>query len=119
MPPHEPRTISSTGKLTQFIKKRKPKEAGDATNCLSCPIERKCNYSSVRLYKERQLDKGITDWPLHIVCPDIEDTFKTAGSDAAEKLLMTALAEDYDRSSTSDEKIKSRSWYGRCVGIGQ
>lgn len=115
MPPHEPRTISSTGRLTQFIGKRKPKEAGDATNCLSCPVERKCNYSSVRLYKERQLDKGITDWPLHIVCPDIEDTFKTAGADAAEKLLMTALAEDYDKSSTSDEEIKSRSWYGRCV----
>lgn len=114
-PYHAPRTISSAGKLTQFLKKRKPKEAGSATNCLSCPIERKCVYSSVRLYKERQLDKGETGWPLHIVCPDIEDTFETSGKDAAEKLLMGALAQDYDKTATPDKEMASRSWYGRCV----
>lgn len=115
IPPHHPRTISSTGKLTQFLQKRKPKEAGNATNCLSCPIERKCDYSSIRLYKERQLDKGQTDWPLDIVCPDIEDTFKTAGVEAAQNLLRAALAEDYDRNTATDAQIASRAWYGRCV----
>lgn len=114
-PPHHPRTITSSGNLTQFLQRRKPKEAGSATNCLSCPIERKCNYSAVRIYKERHLLNGKVDWPLDIVCPDIEDTYKISGIAAAEKTLMTALAEDYDKNSTPDNEIAARSWYGRCV----
>jgi predicted dehydrogenase len=114
-PPHHPRSITSSGVLTQFQGKRKPKEAGSATNCLTCPIERQCTYSAVRIYKEKQLDKGDTKWPLNIVCPDIEDTFKTSGMAAAEKQLMGKLAEDYDKNSTPDEKIASRPWFGRCV----
>ncbi|KAH8694926.1 putative NAD binding Rossmann fold oxidoreductase [Talaromyces proteolyticus] len=114
-PAHAPRTISSFGSLTQFRGKRKPKEAGSATNCVTCPIERKCNYSAVRIYRDRQLAKGDTEWPVDIVCPDIEDTFKTSGMAAAEKQLMEKLSEDYDKKSTPDEKIASRPWFGRCV----
>jgi hypothetical protein len=114
-PPHAPRTITSSGMLTQFLQKRKPKEAGNATNCLTCPIERKCTYSALRIYNDLQVAKGDTKWPVSIVSPDIEDTFKASGMGAAERLLKSKLAEDYDKASTPDEKIASRPWFGRCV----
>jgi predicted dehydrogenase len=114
-PPHQPRSISSSGNLTQFLHRRKPTGAGAATNCLACPVERECVYSAVRIYKERHLLKGLVDWPLHIVAPDIEDTFVASGTAAAEKLLMAKLAEDYDTASTPDSEISARAWYGRCV----
>ncbi|KAJ9255632.1 hypothetical protein DTO207G8_3022 [Paecilomyces variotii] len=114
-PPHEPRSISSMGALTQFRPQRKPAAAGTATNCLSCPAERVCNYSALKIYRDMHLAKGHTDWPVSIVCPDIEDTLTTSGAAAAEDLLLSHLRQDYDRAKMSDESIASRTWYGRCV----
>ncbi|KAJ5916304.1 Oxidoreductase N-terminal [Penicillium tannophilum] len=113
--PHFPRSISSAGSLTQFRRKRKPVEAGDATNCLSCPAEKDCNYSAVRIYNGRHLAKGHTGWPVDIVCPDIEDAFQGQGVKAAEAQLLAKLGEDWDVKIHSDAEIAARPWYGRCV----
>lgn len=113
--PHFPRSISSVGTMTQFRQKRKPVAAGNATNCLSCPAERDCNYSAVKIYNDRHLATGHTAWPVDIVCPDIEDVFRAQGGKAAESLLLSRLAEDYDRDTVLDSDIASRPWYGRCV----
>ncbi|KAL4739706.1 hypothetical protein BDV11DRAFT_215111 [Aspergillus similis] len=127
------RTVSSTGYLTQFTPSQKPPAAGSATNCTSCPIERDCMYSAVRIYRDNQLRKGKSGWPVKIVCPDIEDYLPsphgkdgngtendnletgTGGDlDAAEYHLLSTLQQDYD-DNTPDEIIKRRPWYGRCV----
>jgi predicted dehydrogenase len=113
--PHFPRSISSAGMMTQFRRARKPVAAGDATNCLSCPAERDCSYSAVRIYNDRHLATGHTAWPVDIVCPDIEDVFRVQGGKAAESLLLSRLGEDYDLDTVADENIASRPWYGRCV----
>ncbi|OQD77524.1 hypothetical protein PENDEC_c002G05166 [Penicillium decumbens] len=113
--PHFPRSISSVGSMTQFRRSRKPAAALDATNCLSCPAERDCNYSALRIYNDRHLAKGHTGWPVDIVCPDIEDVFKTQGSEAAESHLLSRLRDDYDLIKDADSDIASRPWYGRCV----
>ncbi|KAJ5748411.1 uncharacterized protein N7511_010107 [Penicillium nucicola] len=113
--PHFPRTISSTGTMTQFRPTRKPKAAGNSTNCLTCPIERDCNYSAVKIYNNRHLATGHTGWPVDIVAPDIEDVFRAQGSNAAETHLLSKLAEDYDKGTTPDSTIASKPWYGRCV----
>lgn len=113
--PHFPRSISSAGSLTQFRRARKPVAAGDATNCVSCPIERECNYSAVRIYKDQHLAKGHRKWPVDIVCPDIEDVFRAAGDTAAEEHLLSRLREDYDVRVQSDADIAAKPWYGRCV----
>lgn len=111
---HLPRLISSMGSRSQFRRSRKPAAAGAATNCLSCPMERECQYSAVRIYDDNRLAKGDTHWIEHIV-HDIEDLMKTADTETIRKKLRTKLSEDYDRLTTSDESIASRSWYGRCV----
>jgi predicted dehydrogenase len=113
--PHFPRSISSVGTMTQFRRARKPAGAGDATNCVSCPVERNCSYSAVRIYNDRHLVTGHIAWPVDIVCPDIEDVFRSRGSEAAESLLLSRLGEDYDKKTVADESIASRPWYGRCV----
>lgn len=113
--PHLPRTISSTGTLTQFRPTRKPTSAGTATNCLSCAASHSCLYSAPKIYNETHLAKGHTRWPVDIVCPDIEDIYTTQGSAAAEQHLLAKLAEDYDKSTDTDEHIASKPWYGRCV----
>lgn len=112
---HAPCSITSTGTLTQFRPSRKPKTAGTATNCLSCPAERECNYSALKIYRDMHLRRGLTEWPLNIVCPDIEDTLTAEGPDAAETQLLRRLGEDYDKNETPDAEIASRPWYGRCV----
>ncbi|KAJ5684194.1 Oxidoreductase N-terminal [Penicillium maclennaniae] len=113
--PHFPRSISSVGYMTQFKRSRKPVTAGDATICLSCPAERECNYSALRIYNDRHLAKGITGWPVDIVCPDIEDVVQTQGTAAAKEHLLEKLREDYEVGKNSDLDIASRPWYGRCV----
>ncbi|KAJ5918726.1 Oxidoreductase N-terminal [Penicillium verhagenii] len=114
--PHLPRSISSAGSLTQFRRARKPAAAGGATNCLSCPAERECNYSAVRIYNDRHLAKGHTGWPVDIVCPDIEDGYKgKGGAGAAQAQLLAKLGEDWDVRTHSDAEIAGRPWYGRCV----
>ncbi|EXJ86791.1 hypothetical protein A1O3_03745 [Capronia epimyces CBS 606.96] len=115
--PHLPSTISSTGAITHFRRARKPKAATPTTtNCLSCPAEPDCIYSAKKIYRDRWLRKEQdTGWPLKIVVPEIEDIVAVKGWDAAEERLMQKLAEDYDKTTTSDDTIASRSWYGRCV----
>lgn len=112
---HHPRTISSTGTLSQFTYANKPPNAGTATNCLSCPASSECNYSALKIYHDMHLSRGIRDWPVNIICPDIEDTYRIGGPEAAENDLLSKLAEDYDIQSTPDEDIAKRPWYGRCV----
>ncbi|KIW93692.1 uncharacterized protein Z519_05006 [Cladophialophora bantiana CBS 173.52] len=114
--PHLPSTISSNGAITHFRPARKPKAAGGATNCLSCPAEQDCIYSATKIYRDRWLRQAKdTGWPLKIVVPEIEDIVSTKDWNTAEEKLMQRLAEDYDKSSTPDNVIASRSWYGRCV----
>lgn len=114
-PPHLPRSITSMGSLTQFRPERKPAAAGTATNCLSCAAEADCNYSARKIYRDLHLARRITEWPVNIVCPDIEDTLHSSGMVAAEALLLGRLREDYDRMTTADADIAARPWYGRCV----
>ncbi|KAI9041296.1 Gfo/Idh/MocA family oxidoreductase [Aspergillus affinis] len=135
-PPHLPRSISSTGTLTQFRPARKPLAAGSATNCLSCPAEPECNYSALKIYRDMHVKQSIFDWPVNIVCPDIEDVIRPCTSSstenssptenpsspaaiaAAEIHLLKRLGEDYSRESMTDTEIASRPWYGRCVYDG-
>ncbi|KAH9886893.1 NAD(P)-binding protein [Xylariomycetidae sp. FL2044] len=114
-PPHLPTDVSSSGQLQYFKKSRKPKAAGNATNCLNCPAEKDCIYSSKRLYvsdRHQGLDTGNRHWPVNVVLPDIESFGGDMGK-TKEKLLST-LEEDYDE-STPKEVIDSRNWFGRCV----
>lgn len=114
-PPHLPATITSTGHLSYFRRSRKPPSAGAATNCLSCPVEPSCIYSAKKIYIERHLRHGKTDWPIKIVNPEIEDCYNALGADAAEAKLTASLAEDYDRDITPQATIDARPWFGRCV----
>ncbi|KAJ1334113.1 myo-inositol 2-dehydrogenase-like protein [Microdochium nivale] len=129
-PPHLPATVSSSGALQFFKKSRKPRGAGKGTtNCLSCPVEPECMYSSKRIYvggKHAGLETGNVGWPLSIVMPDIESFDGGGGSsgiagDAGDedsprkRELLKRLAEDYDASTTPDEEVKGRNWFGRCV----
>jgi predicted dehydrogenase len=111
---HLPRLISSMGSRSQFRRSRKPAAAGTATNCVSCPIERECQYSAVRIYDDDRLAKGDTHWLEHIV-HDIEDLVKVTNTETIRTTLRKKLSEDYDRSTATDDEIASRSWYGRCV----
>ena len=112
---HLPSTISSTGHITHFRKSRKPRRAGNATNCLSCPAAEECIYAAQKIYRDRWLRKERdAGWPLKIVVPEIEDIVASSGWDAAETKLMSRLSEDYD-SSTPKSEIEKRGWYGRCV----
>ncbi|KAK3703696.1 hypothetical protein LTR37_014274 [Vermiconidia calcicola] len=115
IPPHLPSNISSRGSLKQFRRAMKPKEAGEATNCLSCPIKETCMYSAPRIYHDRHLVKGNAKWPVEIVNPEIESMLTTSGLDAAKQALFESLAEDYDAATTPVQDIESRPWFGRCV----
>ncbi|KAL5120619.1 hypothetical protein ACEQ8H_001367 [Pleosporales sp. CAS-2024a] len=113
-PPHLPSHITSTGSRKFFRNARKPKQAGNATNCLSCPHEPDCIYSAKKIYVDKHLTQGITDWPVSIVNPEIEDIFKTKGKEAAVSKLLENLAEDYT-TTTPTAEIEARPWFGRCV----
>ena len=113
-PPHLPSYVSSTGSLLYFKKARKPTLAGDATNCLLCPAESECLYSANKIYVEGHLEGGNAAWPVSIIDPEIEDLFERDGKDAARKRLRERLAEAYD-TTTPQDVIDSRSWFGRCV----
>jgi hypothetical protein len=112
--PHLPSLITSTGSRQFFRKERKPKTAGNATNCLSCAYEPDCNYSAKKIYLERHLEKGNVGWPVKIVNPEIEDIYKTAGRDPAAKQLLNDLAKDYT-AETPVSQVEERPWFGRCV----
>ncbi|KAF2973478.1 hypothetical protein GQX73_g32 [Xylaria multiplex] len=114
-PEHLPTTVMSTGSLQFFRKSRKPKAAGNATNCLSCPVEHDCLYSSKRIYvgpKHMGVETGNISWPISIVVPDIENC--GGDIDKAKAAILPKLAEDYD-ASTPQEVIDSKNWFGRCV----
>jgi predicted dehydrogenase len=111
--PHLPSKITSTGHLGYFRKARKPKEAGNATNCFSCPIEKECVFSARDVYI-RRLEKGDMGWPVKIVAPDIEDVYRNRGKAAAVEKLTQALKEDYNEAMPKNEVAK-RNWFGRCV----
>jgi predicted dehydrogenase len=113
-PFHLPSTVRSTGSQRLYRKARKPRAAGAATNCLSCPIEPDCKHSSKNIYLKMHFDEGDLTWPVHVVVPDIEDVYAAKGKEAAKAKLLEALAEDYPP-DTPAEKIASRQWYGRCV----
>ncbi|KAL8805812.1 MAG: hypothetical protein Q9182_001724 [Xanthomendoza sp. 2 TL-2023] len=106
--------IASMGSLKYFKRSRKPGLAGDATNCLQCPAERKCMYSAKKIYQEKFLASANAGWPIHIVDPQIEDLFESKGMDWAAERLQTRLTEDYDN-NTPQEEIERRPWFGRCV----
>ncbi|TIA27433.1 putative NAD binding Rossmann fold oxidoreductase [Aureobasidium pullulans] len=111
---HLPKTITSTGALNQFKRSRKPNRAGEATNCLTCPYERDCQYSAIKIYDDARLAVGHTHWLNHVV-HDIEDTLQLSGVDAARRSLYANLERDYIKGVTPDGEIAKRPWYGRCV----
>ncbi|KAH0020870.1 streptomycin biosynthesis protein StrI, partial [Aureobasidium melanogenum] len=113
-PPHVPASVASFGSLKQFQQSRKPVDAGTATNCLQCPIEKTCTYSAPRVYYDNQLAKGNTDWPVNIVNPEIEACYNDYGKEAAKAMLFKTLEIDYDNHTPSEE-IHKRPWFGRCV----
>lgn len=111
---HLPARLSSNGSLKQFRRSYKPKAAGTATNCLSCPIKDSCQYSAIGIYHEKHLAKGKAKWPVDVVNAEIESIASTIGPEKAKETLMATLAEDYNE-NTPVQDIESRSWYGRCV----
>ncbi|KAI0206205.1 NAD(P)-binding protein [Astrocystis sublimbata] len=114
-PEHLPTSVASTGSLQFFRNSRKPKAAGNTTNCLNCPVEKDCIYSSKKIYVGKQhsgVETGNLRWPNSIVVPDIESCGGDMGK--AKEVMLSALAEDYD-SSTPQDVIDGRNWFGRCV----
>ncbi|KAA8905055.1 hypothetical protein FN846DRAFT_11759 [Sphaerosporella brunnea] len=104
--PHTPSTVSSHGSLVHYRPSQKPKKAGTATNCLSCPAAEECIYSAPRIYIHQNLEQRMnTGWPNKIVSPEIEDAPNMA---AAREQLLKELAKDGD---AADGKPR----YGRCV----
>ncbi|KAF2280311.1 NAD(P)-binding protein [Westerdykella ornata] len=112
--PHLPSHLTSTGSRTFFRKERKPKAAGDATNCLSCAHEPECQYSATKIYLDRHLKQGRTGWPVKIVNPEIEECYRTAGLEAASNKLLGSLKEDWS-AETPVSEVEARPWFGRCV----
>lgn len=103
--------------MQYFNKARKPTAAGDATNCLSCPIEESCQYSAKRIYlgKDlRGLATGNTNWPIDIVLPEIEECISKGGQAAGEAALLSKLSENYT-SETPESEVEAKPWFGRCV----
>jgi hypothetical protein len=112
-PAHLPTSVSSSGSLQYFKKSRKPVEAGNATNCLSCDYEASCQFSAKRQYVGSQMG-GRQDHFVSIVLPEIEDCVAAGGPEAGKKALLSRLGEDYDDSTPASE-ISKRNWFGRCV----
>jgi predicted dehydrogenase len=117
---HLPSTITSTGSLSHFRRARKPRAAGNTTNCLTCPLsDSGCAFSAKQIYRDRWLrGERDTGWPLKIVVPEIENLVSTSGWEAAEDALMRKLGEDYegtDATGKAVKRVQERSWYGRCV----
>jgi hypothetical protein len=113
---HLPKTITSSGSLKFFKRARKPAAAGNATNCMECPVSDTCIYSAKNIYYGKHLQIGDTGWPVKIAVPEIEDIYRNAGAEAATDRLMADLATDYGPlASASPATIDAWSWYGRCV----
>lgn len=111
--PHLPAYLTSTGSRKFFRQARKPKAAGNATNCMTCPHEQDCMYSAKKIYGEK-LEQGRTNWPVKIVNPKLEEMYRTAGKAAAMEQLHKDLSEDYNADTPAAE-VEARPWFGRCV----
>ncbi|KAJ7068132.1 streptomycin biosynthesis protein StrI [Mycena amicta] len=75
MSPSTPARVSSFGSLQHFKKSSKPLEAGSATRCLECPMEKSCAYSAKKIYLDA-VSRGHTGWPVSPIVdglPDIEN----------------------------------------------
>ncbi|KAJ6599208.1 hypothetical protein DFH09DRAFT_1130423 [Mycena vulgaris] len=75
MSPSMPSRVSSFGSLQHFRKSSKPAEAGSATRCLECPMEKDCAYSAKKIYLD-PVSRGKTGWPVSPLVdglPDIEN----------------------------------------------
>ncbi|KAF7313681.1 GFO-IDH-MocA domain-containing protein [Mycena chlorophos] len=75
MSPETPARVSSFGSLQHFRKSMKPAEAGSATRCLDCPMEKSCAYSAKKIYLDG-VTRGNTGWPVSTIVdgvPDIEN----------------------------------------------
>ncbi|RFU25796.1 hypothetical protein B7463_g10541, partial [Scytalidium lignicola] len=116
-PPHIPSSVTSAGSVKYFKKSRKPILAGSATNCVSCPAERTCQYSAKRLYHDKGLvqNDGGSRWAALLVAPEMEDCLSNNDLTGAQRMLLERLTEDYDVDITPAAKIDSRPWFGRCV----
>ncbi|KAF4338046.1 oxidoreductase [Fusarium beomiforme] len=113
-PTHVPKDITSSGSLQYFRKERKPVEAGNATNCLSCAYEPSCQFSAKRIYTGADLKGHQQDHFCEIVAPEIEDCIPHSGIEVGKKAVLSKLAEDYSEDTPADE-IRGRNTYGRCV----
>jgi len=114
---HIPTTVASSGSLQFFNKSRKPTAAGNATNCLSCPMEDSCKYSAKKVYLGQNLQglgAGNTHWPVNIVVPEIEECISIGGPSAGVAAITARLAEDYT-SDTPALEVSAKNWFGRCV----
>ncbi|KAI0053056.1 NAD(P)-binding protein [Auriscalpium vulgare] len=72
--PDTPARITSFGGLQHFRKSSKPAEAGVATRCFDCPIEKSCPYSAKKVYLDK-VSAGHLGWPASTIVdgvPDIE-----------------------------------------------
>jgi len=75
MSPSAPAKVSSFGSLRHFSHKGKPIDAGDATRCFDCAMEKDCPYSAKKIYLE-PVSRGHTGWPVSTLVdgiPDIEN----------------------------------------------
>lgn len=57
---------SSFGSLQLFREDQKPKEANNATRCVSCPIKRECVYSADIIYGDLARTGQTDQWPLSV-----------------------------------------------------
>ncbi|CAI4216748.1 unnamed protein product [Parascedosporium putredinis] len=91
-------------------KEPETRAAGDATNCMSCPlVDDGCKYSAKRIYVgpgEKSVHTGNTKWPVNVVLPEIEDIPTMEEREAA---ILEKLAEDYDANTPAHE-VADRRW---------
>jgi hypothetical protein len=113
-PTHVPKNMSSFGSLQYFRKERKPVEAGNATNCLSCAYEPSCQFSAKRIYTSPDLKGHQQEHFSKIIAPEIEDCVAVGKPEEGKKALLARLAEDYPE-GTSAEQLSQRNTFGRCV----
>ncbi|CAF3625772.1 unnamed protein product [Fusarium graminearum] len=113
-PTHVPKDISSSGSLQYFRKERKPVEAGNATNCLSCAYEPSCQFSAKRIYTGADLKSQQQEHFCTVVAPEIEDCVPNSDPEIAKKAILSKLAEDYSE-DTPAEDVSKRNTFGRCV----
>lgn len=61
--------VSSFGGLKHFRPENRPAGAGE--RCVSCPVERSCAYSAIRIYERFLGDPVHERWPLGVLTDDV------------------------------------------------